>query len=208
MVPFTVPGSETVSVNVNWTPGYNGGYDQQFSIHYRKKGSGSDFTEEFVGPSRNNMHTVRQLSPNTEYEFMMQASNRRGNSPTSPLAQVTTSGNKEITFLLLIRTVIKRRGPGISPGYYVCDPRLFLNRKNIHVALKEIATTSRRGIKLLFTRQVQILVISLIKYRISSNKRPPLNKCPPSRQKIKQAPFSNRFEPTTLPVYHAFLYIS
>ena len=129
MVPFTVPRSQTVSVNVSWNPSYSGGYDQQFSIHYRKKGSGSDFTEEFIGLPPENMHTVQQLSPNTEYEFMMQASNRRGNSPTSPLAQVTTTGNKEITFLLLIRTVIKRQGQGISRDYYVCDPRLFLNRK-------------------------------------------------------------------------------
>ena len=208
MVPFTVPRSQTVSVNVSWTPGYSGGYDQQFSIHYRKKGSGSDFTEEFIGLPLKNMHTVQQLSPNTTYEFMMQASNQRGNSQTSPLAQVTTSGNKEITCLLLNRTVIKRREPGISPGYYECDPRLFLNRTNIHVALKEIASSFIPRLLVVFTRQVQILVISLIKYRISSNKRPPLNKCPPSRQKIKQAPFSNRFEPTTLPVYDAFLYIS
>ena len=193
MVPFTVPRSQTVSVNVSWTPGYNGGYDQQFSIHYRKKGSGSDFTEVVIGLPPNDMHTVQQLSPNTTYEFMMQASNRRGNSPTSPLAQVTTTGNKEITFLLLIRTVIKRQGQGISRDYYVCDPRLFLNRKNIHVALKEIASSFIPPLLVVFTRQVQILVISLIKYRISSNKRRPLNKCPPSGQKIKQAPFSNRF---------------
>ncbi|CAH3172596.1 unnamed protein product, partial [Porites lobata] len=90
VVPFKVPRSQTVSVNVSWTPGYSGGYDQQFSIHYRKKGSGSDFHEEFIGLPPNNMHTVQQLSPKTEYEFMMQASNQRGNSPTSPLAQVTT----------------------------------------------------------------------------------------------------------------------
>ena len=207
MVPFTVPRSQTVSVNVSWNPGYNGGYDQQFSIHYRKKGSGSDFTDEFIGLSPNNMHTVQQLSPNTTYEFMMQASNQRGNSPTSLLAQVTTSGNKEITFLPSIRTVIERQGQGIFPDYYVCDPRLFLNRRNTLVALKEIASSFIPCLLVVFTRQVQILVISLIKYRISSNKRPPLNKCPPSGQKIKQAPFSNRFEPTTLPVYHAFLYI-
>ena len=112
VVSFTVPDSETVSVNVSWTPGYSGGYDQQFSIHYRKKGSGSDCTEVVIGLLPENMHTVQKLSPNTEYEFMMQASNRRGNSPASPLAQVTTSGNKEIAFLLLIRTVIKRGGGG------------------------------------------------------------------------------------------------
>ena len=116
MVPFTVPDSQTVSVNVSWNPSYSGGYDQQFSIHYRKKGSGSDFTKVVIGLLPENMHTVQQLSPNTEYEFMMQASNRRGNSPTSPLAQVTTSGNKEIAFLLLIRTVIKRGGGGTLPS--------------------------------------------------------------------------------------------
>ena len=195
MVPFTVPRSQTVSVNVSWTPGYSGGYDQQFSIHYRKKGSGSDFTEVVIGLPPNNMHTVQQLSPNTEYEFMMQASNQRGNSPTSPLAQVTTPGNKEITFLLSIRTVIKRQGQGISPDYNVCDPRLFLNRRNIHVALKEIASS----LLVVFNRQVQILVISLIKYRTSSNKRPPPNKCPPPGQEIKQAPVSNkRYLPLSL----------
>ena len=99
MVPFKVPRSQTVSVNVSWTPGYSGGYDQQFSIHYRKKGSGSDFHEEFIGLPPNNMHTVQQLSPKTEYEFMMQASNQRGNSPTSPLAQVTTPGNINISIV-------------------------------------------------------------------------------------------------------------
>ena len=176
VVPFTVPGSETVSVNVSWTPGYSGGYDQQFSIHYRKKGSGSDFTEVVIGLPPNDMHTVQQLSPNTTYEFMMQASNQRGNSRTSLLAQVTTSGNKEITFLPSIRTVIERQGQGIFPDYYVCDPRLFLNRRNIHVALKEIASSFIPCLLVVFTRQVQILVISLIKYHISSNKRPVTHK--------------------------------
>ena len=199
VVPFAVPDSQTVSVNVSWTPGYNGGYDQQFSIHYRKKGSGSDFTELVIGLPPNDMHTVQQLSPNTTYEFMMQASNQLGNSGTSPLAQVTTTGNKEITFLLSIRTVIERRGQGNSPDYYVCDPRLFLNRRNIHVALKEIASSFIPRLLVVFTRQVQILVISLIKYRISSNKRPPPNKNPPPGQKIKQAPVSNkRYLPLSL----------
>ena len=120
MVSFKVPRSQTVSVNVSWTPGYSGGYDQQFSIHYRKKGSGSDFTEEFIGLPPNNMHTVQQLSPKTEYEFMMQASNQLGNSPTSPLAKVTTSGNKEIAFLVSNRIVIKRRGRGFPQITIVC----------------------------------------------------------------------------------------
>ena len=68
------------------------------SIHYRKKGSGGDFTEESIGHPANNMYTVHQLSPNTQYEFKMQASNQRGKSEGSAEAQVNTPGNLK-TFL-------------------------------------------------------------------------------------------------------------
>lgn len=71
VVPFQVPHSQTVSVNVSWTPGYSGGYVQGFSIHYRHKGSGTDFTEEFIGRPPTNIYTVQKLSPTTQYEFMM-----------------------------------------------------------------------------------------------------------------------------------------
>ena len=97
LVPFQVPKAQTVSVNVSWTPGYNGGFDQEFSIHYRKKGSSGDFTEESIGHPANNMHTVHNLSPNTEYEFTMQASNQRGKSESSAEVQVTTPGKKYIS---------------------------------------------------------------------------------------------------------------
>ena len=97
LVPFQVPDAQTVSVNVSWTPGYSGGFDQEFSIHYRKKESGGDFIEESIGHPANNMHTVHNLSPNTEYEFMMQASNQRGKSEASAEAQVTTPGKKYIS---------------------------------------------------------------------------------------------------------------
>ena len=165
MVSFKVPRSQTVSVNVSWTPGYSGGYDQEFSVHYRKIGSGSDFTQEFIGLPPTNMHTVQQLSPNTEYEFMMQASNQLGNSPTSRLTQVNTSGNKEVTLLLSIRTVIKEAETGDFP-------------RLLCVALKEIASCFIPRLFVVFTRQVQILVISLIKCRTPWNKRPRCNKCP------------------------------
>ena len=89
-----MPGFKTVSVNVSWTPGYSGGFDQEFSIHYRKKGSNVDFTEESVGHPPNNMHTVKKLRPRTEYEFKLQSSNTRGRSGTSPVVQVQTPGKK------------------------------------------------------------------------------------------------------------------
>ena len=93
LVPFQVPGAKTVGVNVSWTPGYNGGFPQRFSILYRKKESGGDFNEEFVGYPPNSMHTVQNLRPNTEYDFKLHATNERGKGAASPLAQVMTKGN-------------------------------------------------------------------------------------------------------------------
>lgn len=89
LVSFQVPDAKTVSVNVSWTPGYDGGFRQEFSIHYKRKGAG-DFTEESVGNPLNNMHTVQQLRPETEYQFMVLAANERGKSETSALTLVRT----------------------------------------------------------------------------------------------------------------------
>ncbi|KAJ7323708.1 Hemicentin 2 [Desmophyllum pertusum] len=90
LVPFKVDGAKTVSVDVSWTPGYSGGYDQVFTIHYRVKGSGTDFVEQSVGHPDNNMHTIQGLYPETEYEFLVQASNQAGTSQASALKHVAT----------------------------------------------------------------------------------------------------------------------
>ena len=93
LVPFKVDGAKTVSVDVSWTPGYSGGYDQVFTIHYRVKGSGTDFVEQSVGHPDNNMHTIQGLYPETEYEFLVQASNQAGTSQASALKHVATPGS-------------------------------------------------------------------------------------------------------------------
>ncbi|XP_068687447.1 uncharacterized protein [Montipora foliosa] len=93
LVSVQFPDAKTVSVNVSWMPGYNGGFRQEFSIHYKRKNVG-DFTEEYVGNPQNSMYTVRQLRPETEYQFMVQATNERGKSEMSPLTQVMTIGGK------------------------------------------------------------------------------------------------------------------
>ena len=94
LVPFQVPNAKTVSVNVSWTPGYNGGFRQEFLILYRKTRTDGDFTEESVGNPPSNIHTVQKLSPNTDYEFKVEATNERGKGPSSTLAQVQTKGNE------------------------------------------------------------------------------------------------------------------
>ena len=95
---FKVANAKTVSVNVSWTPGYSGGYDQQFTIHYREKGSGANFVEQSVGHPDNNMFTVQGLLPLTEYEFTVQASNQAGKGDASTLKQVKTPGTVNLHF--------------------------------------------------------------------------------------------------------------
>lgn len=87
---FKVADAKTVSVNVSWTPGYSGGYEQKFSIYFRVKGSDSDFVEKYVGHSEDNLYTIQGLNPKTEYEFIVQASNIAGLSQKSTLVNVVT----------------------------------------------------------------------------------------------------------------------
>ena len=96
---FKVADAKTVSVNVTWTPGYSGGYEQKFSIHFRVKGSDSDFVEKYVGHSEDNLYTIQGLNPMTEYEFIVQASNIAGLSQKSTLVNVVTPGNLVQTIL-------------------------------------------------------------------------------------------------------------
>ena len=96
LVAFKEAGAKTVSVNVSWTPGYSGGVDQEFTIHYRVKESNRDFVETLVGHPDNNMHTIQGLYPETEYEFTVQASNIFGQSRPSAAQQVKTTGKKRI----------------------------------------------------------------------------------------------------------------
>ncbi|XP_078379865.1 protein turtle homolog B-like isoform X3 [Oculina patagonica] len=88
LVAFKVEGAKTVSVNVSWTPGYSGGYDQAFTVHYRLKGSGK--ISVYVGHPDNNMHTMQGLLPNKTYGFTVQASNQASKSQASALKQVKT----------------------------------------------------------------------------------------------------------------------
>jgi len=95
LAAFEVANAKTVSVNVSWTPGYSGGYNQGFTIHYRVMGSGANFVEQSVGHPDNNMHTIQGLLPETDYEFTVQSSNQAGKGEASTSKQVKTPSTRK-----------------------------------------------------------------------------------------------------------------
>ncbi|XP_067102522.1 protein turtle homolog B [Osmerus mordax] len=85
----------TTSANVSWEPGYDGGYEQTFSVWYGPVLKRVDF-----GP--HNWHSmpvsgaqmwlvVPGLEPRTEYQFSVLAQNKLGTGPFSEVVTVNTA---------------------------------------------------------------------------------------------------------------------
>ena len=65
-------------------------------------------------------------------------------------------------FSYCVRVVIKSRGPGIFPGYYESGPRLLLLENRRKIEPKEIPSRLIPRLLVLFTRQLEILVTTLL----------------------------------------------
>ena len=64
------------------------------------------------------------------------------------------------------RAVIKSRGPGISPGYNECGPRLLLLENRRKIEPKEIPCCLISLLLVVFTRQLEILVTTLNPFKV------------------------------------------
>ena len=62
----------------------------------------------------------------------------------------------------LCRVVIKSRGPGIFPGYWESGPRLLLLENRRKIEPKEIPSRLIPRLLVVFTRQLEILVTTLL----------------------------------------------
>ena len=60
------------------------------------------------------------------------------------------------------QAVTKSRGPGISPGYYECGPRLLLLENRIKIGPKDIPSCLIPYLLVVFTQQHRILVTTLV----------------------------------------------
>ena len=67
----------------------------------------------------------------------------------------------------LARVVIKSRGLGIFPGYYESGPRLLLLENRRKIEPKEIPSRLIPRLLVLFTRQLEILVTTLLAFLFS-----------------------------------------
>uniref|UniRef100_A0A8D3A727 Immunoglobulin superfamily member 9B n=1 Tax=Scophthalmus maximus TaxID=52904 RepID=A0A8D3A727_SCOMX len=87
----------TTSANVSWEPGYDGGFEQTFSVWYGPVSKRVDF-----GP--HDWHSmpvsgaqiwlvVPGLEPATEYQFSVLAQNKLGTGPFSEVVTVNTAGS-------------------------------------------------------------------------------------------------------------------
>lgn len=81
------------SVAVQWTPGFNGGFQQTFVLQYRKTGTHPWITVNISHRGESEItYTIHQLSSGTQYEVVLFAYNEIGRTIESLSLTVTTSG--------------------------------------------------------------------------------------------------------------------
>lgn len=67
------------SINLTWTPGFDGGFPQTFNIRYRKEGA-ENYQYVDVAPSGATTYEVQDLKMETKYYFSILAFNSQGSS--------------------------------------------------------------------------------------------------------------------------------
>lgn len=82
----------TDSITLTWTPGFDGGADQNFRIRYKKSGSSIYFYKE--APTNTTSYTIIGLEPGSEYDFFIAAYNLIGESAFTE--NVLTVSTKQI----------------------------------------------------------------------------------------------------------------
>ncbi|XP_052472950.1 protein turtle homolog B-like isoform X1 [Carassius gibelio] len=88
--------ASTSSANVSWEPGYDGGFEQTFSVWYGPVKVKNDLgPHDWLSVPVHGSQTwlvVQGLEPKTAYEFSVLAQNKLGTGPFSEVVTVTTGG--------------------------------------------------------------------------------------------------------------------
>ncbi|XP_009955229.1 PREDICTED: protein turtle homolog B, partial [Leptosomus discolor] len=78
------------SANVSWEPGYDGGYEQTFSVWMKRAQFGPHDWLSLPVPAGSNWLLVDTLEPETAYQFSVLAQNKLGTSSFSEVVTVNT----------------------------------------------------------------------------------------------------------------------
>lgn len=79
----------TDSITLTWTPGFDGGADQNFRIRYKKSGTSIYYYRE--APTNTTSYTITGLEPGANYDFFIAAYNFIGESAfTENVLKVST----------------------------------------------------------------------------------------------------------------------
>uniref|UniRef100_A0A671NR07 Protein turtle homolog B-like n=1 Tax=Sinocyclocheilus anshuiensis TaxID=1608454 RepID=A0A671NR07_9TELE len=84
--------ASTSSANVSWEPGYDGGFEQTFSVWYGPNDLGPHDWLSIPVPGSQMWLVVQGLEPKTAYQFSVLAQNKLGTGPFSEVVTVTTGG--------------------------------------------------------------------------------------------------------------------
>ncbi|KAL7853908.1 hypothetical protein AOLI_G00207520 [Acnodon oligacanthus] len=80
----------TTSGNVSWEPGYDGGFEQTFSVWVKREELGPHDWLSMPVPSGQHWLLVQGLAPETAYQFSILAQNKLGTGPFSEVVTVNT----------------------------------------------------------------------------------------------------------------------
>ncbi|XP_056587685.1 protein turtle homolog B isoform X2 [Triplophysa dalaica] len=82
--------ASATSANVSWVPGYDGGFEQTFSVWVKREQLGPHDWLSTTVPSGQPWLTVQGLEPETAYQFSVLAQNKLGTGPFSEVVTVNT----------------------------------------------------------------------------------------------------------------------
>ena len=102
------------SVNLTWTPGFDGGFSQTFKIRYQKEGA-ENYQYVDVAPPGASSFEVQDLKVDTKYSISLMAFNKIGASAYTPQVLVGTK-SKSIFFKCLKRPKLSKRSKRIQNG--------------------------------------------------------------------------------------------
>uniref|UniRef100_A0A8C2JF92 Immunoglobulin superfamily, member 9Bb n=1 Tax=Cyprinus carpio TaxID=7962 RepID=A0A8C2JF92_CYPCA len=80
----------TTSANVSWEPGYDGGFEQTFSVWVKREQLGPHDWLSMAVPGGQHWLLVQGLEPETAYQFSVLAQNKLGTGPFSEVVTVNT----------------------------------------------------------------------------------------------------------------------